>query len=954
MRSNSICTVDNTVELQPVETTSAGRGSRVRGNNEEGTAALTAVLILALLAMFAAASLSRVTTEAVVMSNDYSNTQAFYAAQASLETMSRNFNNVFNVRLSPSDTDLDNIRNAEPDIPSFTFNQNIVRDGTQEQVLIEEGSFAGLYSSRDPWRLESTATYGSGAQVQLTRTFFNHRIPIFQFGIFYNDDMEIHPGPHFAFGGRVHSNGNLFMMAGGGGLDFDSRVTAAGEVVRNTARNGLSRGQAGWSWDGAVRIKDDKGAWQNLAFGKGSVDLGPDWKGADPDLPDGAQNPNWDNDSKLFGGNLKARQRPLRLPLQVSNKDNPDRDKADPIQLIKRGENDDEEILRNSRYFNKPGIRISLSDRQDKLPNGGGVRLDGKSDGSGADADAGTARGYVPLAMKDGYQATRLNAYRLYLGNSYDTAATGKKRQTWIKVEMVNLDNTNAPFSVDITKDFLSTGFTEKGTQLGLNNDDRAILKLQRYAIPGPPVKVPAGDLGNLNTNPAFTQINDPRGGTKPVYTYNAAGGFSYVAPNNLLPATNNAYGTDPSDVGATLESAHEVQVLVGAEVKRVVPFPIEIYDPREGLFSVNLPAAGAPSWQWLYTGTSPGVNLLTNYKVPVTGVMSLIDIDMANLGRFLRGDWNAVLPDNAALTGGRLTSTFIPEDHGWIIYVSDRRGDADNDGEYDMEEIFVNPDGTPDEAAGAVPGSAEDANHNGRLDVDYVWESARYTSSVETDVAAVFDHQTFRRGVRLINGATLFGTNTQGYSIASENGVYVLGNYNSTGVVQPIGNPSGPAAYLGLETPCSIASDGVAFLSTSWNDGKSFRSPFQFGFRTVPAAGQTTVRAALLMGDPMSKLMSAPNQGGGDACLSGGVHNFLRFLENWGTSFNYCGSLINLFNSRVNNGSHKNGGGVYSPPTRNWVFDTSFRDADRLPPGTPFFQFVQMTGFRQTVRQLN
>jgi hypothetical protein len=124
-----------------------------------------------------------------------------------------------------------------------------------------------------------------------------------------------------------------------------------------------------------------------------------------------------------------------------------------------------------------------------------------------------------------------------------------------------------------------------------------------------------------------------------------------------------------------------------------------------------------------------------------------------------------------------------------------------------------------------------------------------------------------------------------------------------------------------------------------------------------VSAAGETTVRTALLMGDTISFLDSAANkdQGGGDRCLSGGVHNFIRFLERWdgGVRVNYCGSLINLFYSRVNNGAHKNGGHVYSPPTRNWVFDTSFLDPDRLPPGTPFFQFVQMTGFRQTVRQM-
>ena len=87
---------------------------------------------------------------------------------------------------------------------------------------------------------------------------------------------------------------------------------------------------------------------------------------------------------------------------------------------------------------------------------------------------------------------------------------------------------------------------------------------------------------------------------------------------------------------------------------------------------------------------------------------------------------------------------------------------------------------------------------------------------------------------------------------------------------------------------------------------------------------------------------------------MTGGAHNFPRFLESRASSnpLNYCGSLINLFNSRNHNGAHKNGSNAAAPPRRNWVFDTAFLDATRLPPGTPFFQFVQMTGFRQTIRQ--
>ena len=83
---------------------------------------------------------------------------------------------------------------------------------------------------------------------------------------------------------------------------------------------------------------------------------------------------------------------------------------------------------------------------------------------------------------------------------------------------------------------------------------------------------------------------------------------------------------------------------------------------------------------------------------------------------------------------------------------------------------------------------------------------------------------------------------------------------------------------------------------------------------------------------------------------MNGGVHNFLRFLEDWGsTRLNYCGSLINLYNSHNNNGTYKNGGThVYNPPGRNWIFDASFLDINRLPPGTPYFQDIQVTGFQR------
>jgi len=239
---------------------------------------------------------------------------------------------------------------------------------------------------------------------------------------------------------------------------------------------------------------------------------------------------------------------------------------------------------------------------------------------------------------------------------------------------------------------------------------------------------------------------------------------------------------------------------------------------------------------------------------------------------------------------------------------------------------------------------------------VKYAIGTSGATTSDAAAIAASYDHQYYRRGVRLINGLRIPGNydqtndlNTRGFTFASENGVYVLGNYNASGIAS-IGTPTPAADYNPQNTsahvPASIVGDAVTILSNSWNDAKSFRYPFDSNSRV---ATETTVRFAMISGDARSSLENTPNQGAGDPRMCGGVHNFKRFLEKWGgVRLNYVGSLINLYNARNNNGSYKNTTKVYDAPNRNWVFDASFLDPTRLPPGTPYFQNIQLTGFQR------
>ena len=84
---------------------------------------------------------------------------------------------------------------------------------------------------------------GGGSEVRLRRGLQTVAVPVFQFGIFSESDLSIFSGGGFNFGGRVHTNGSLFVAAqtsGATNITFNDRITAVNEVIRNFLSNGLN------------------------------------------------------------------------------------------------------------------------------------------------------------------------------------------------------------------------------------------------------------------------------------------------------------------------------------------------------------------------------------------------------------------------------------------------------------------------------------------------------------------------------------------------------------------------------------------------------------------------------------------------------------------------------------------------------------------------------------------
>jgi hypothetical protein len=178
------------------------------------------------------------------------------------------------------------------------------------------------------------------------------------------------------------------------------------------------------------------------------------------------------------------------------------------------------------------------------------------------------------------------------------------------------------------------------------------------------------------------------------------------------------------------------------------------------------------------------------------------------------------------------------------------------------------------------------------------------------------------------------------GLTIATENPAYIQGDYNANSANGGFADPSVAA---------SVASDSFTLLSNGWNDINTFSYPFNVGGRT---AGTAFYRLGVVAGKglsfPIPGWDTAAVDGSQDFGTDGGVHNFMRYLEQWGGTLNYTGSIVSLYYNRQGVGLFNSGGNNYSPPNRGYSFDSNFLNPLLLPPRTPMFRDINTTGFTQ------
>jgi hypothetical protein len=473
--------------------------------------------------------------------------------------------------------------------------------------------------------------------------------------------------------------------------------------------------------------------------------------------------------------------------------------------------------------------------------------------------------------------------------------------------------------------------------------------------------------------------------------------------------------------------------------------YPINLYDAREGENNDTRSTTGP------FSTSCPGnacTNSTTASGIPTgtaNGILNAVELDVGNLRNWLLGK-------TGQLVNGPQVNW--QTQNGYVLYFSDRRGENltgalaapvcsgcgtySNQGEYGFEDTVNYASGAPFSPNGSLEPvnyngiSPEDVNGNLTLDVygvKYVGDAYGPLTTADTDSRSPADpygttaltHRVptytigranrvtgARHVLKLVDGS-LGNVPTQppssgcvqtatnptacgGFTIASENPVYIQGNYNSNcpaAVAPPfspctLNNVSFDTTWTGgndiPHSAASIIADAVTMLSNNWQDAGTLSStnvasntsgslanPVNTPGGQNPGsayypnriATTTYYRVAIAAGKNIAfnNVAQTPEFAFG---MDGGVHNFLRFVEDWSgvptplggsgnmASLYYKGSVVSLYWSMYNTGTFKCCNLVYNPPDREYTFDSLFSVPTNLPPGTPMFRNVDNLSYRE------
>ncbi len=968
-----------------------------RPRDSRGFTLIAALLLTLLLSALAMGLFYLVNNEQHMGSNDLEGNLAYYGAESGMENLTAQLSALYQSSPSPTASALCALVTPGTEVtPTSVNGSNITNMNFVESLgwtsgastvtcptssapssnwdIVGAGPNQGMVATIIPYNLQVTATRVAGAgeasnnaalsnvtgaSVNLTRTMEMALLPAFEFGIFCAYDCDYFAGPPFNFGGRVHVNGNLF-LGSQSTLTFTDKIAAAGQIIMDRMENGNSTSADGYnlpvyvpSAAGACPAAPGAGPAANCtALSAGS------WTGGYP--PAGAANPAWKGISTTtfnsFAINGLTGATTLQLPFTQGSA-------VGAIDIIRKPTAGDSALLTSSRLYNQATIRILLADTEADLYPGETRSDSGTQDiqlNATAFTDVTTVSGgstgdmYYGVATKGtgnwltaGPPTGCAGSTWTLLGQVTSSSPSALCSGAWLRVEYLN----SSQKWVGVTTEWLSFGFGrlyDAAPTHPYNSSTGTVPYCVNVTTTTPTV----GQCQN-GISPAILILQQLQSG-KAASTATGSGTSGNWIPINFYDAREG----EPRDSRPTGDTGVDCS-------------------PNGTMNAVELDVGNL--WLWLqgaapYAGKSgPNVSIVNQYGTTQNGYILYF------------ADHRGMLPDQYPLT------TFhngISGMSGLNDVVNSGNSNGLPDGKLEPMTYYATATPTaysPEDPA--VKGAAVNGGNVETWGEKYLGAGfglsgaaesqpyyikgttsngvACYASSSGT-LTAEWNMVTGPRHVlRLVDGGMSTGavsylpptngnpaTNGGGFTVASEEPVYVLGNYN-TGSADPFWpsentttTPHSAAAII-ADTVTLLSNPPIQTVTSGWTDQESFLYPATAGSRP----GNTSYYRMAIASGKSIPWPSPSWAASDDVGTDGGMHNFLRYLENRGASgatVNYAGSMISMYYAQYDTGMFKCCNSVYGAPTRNYFFDTQFLNPNNLPPGTPMFQDVVTLSYHQ------
>jgi hypothetical protein len=202
-------------------------------NKQKSQAFILAYMTIVFFTILSTALFNKIISEKSILDRQTPENEAFYLAAGGIEDATNQFiNAIANFQIQPSVTRypasgvITTVYASSAAFPMGAQVTSVITEAeaSMRQITDPDGTTVGVKN----YIISSTCQHPKNSSVTITlnQSILLRVIYTFQHAVFYNDDLEMLPGPNMNFSGRIHSNKDMY-------LDSENTLTINSEYVHS-------------------------------------------------------------------------------------------------------------------------------------------------------------------------------------------------------------------------------------------------------------------------------------------------------------------------------------------------------------------------------------------------------------------------------------------------------------------------------------------------------------------------------------------------------------------------------------------------------------------------------------------------------------------------------------------------------------------------------------------------